>query len=440
MFCRRGGNSIRLSQNDCLLPLCLYDVRVQYSAGFGLSRAFAQKGLIWSFLAMNLWADSYPGQFFVLFSISHVQGVNLMRRHFSRRTGFTLVELLVVIAIIGILIALLLPAVQAAREAARRSQCSNNMKQQGLALQNHHDTYKAFPNGGCGTSWWDSYPVGGSASGENWGHSQWVRILPFLEQSAMYDQLQWGTGTIGTSNSVDSGWGTNSAVWQNARIPALICPSCVIKAHPQWNNFVSSYYGIAGAVPMQYGPQPSGRFQDTAGMAHNNDGDWGITSGRGMIPNYGNGTASVPADQVGPDIIGLQMKDCTDGTSNTLIVGEMSGYVWDAAGTTKEDRRPGRKWGWHMGGLSGWRDWGPHSNNVTLRYGPNANVLGQEGVDDWTSWADASPANPPLTSEHPGGVMTLRVDGSVQFMSDTVDLEVMTLLAVRDDGLTFSEQ
>jgi prepilin-type processing-associated H-X9-DG protein len=93
-----------------------------------------------------------------------------------------------------------------------------------------------------------------------------------------------------------------------------------------------------------------------------------------------------------------------------------------------------------MGGLSGWKDWGPHTNNVTLRYTPNAKVLGQQGVDDWTAWPDASPANPPLTSSHPGGVNVLRVDGSVSFMNDSIDLESMTLQAVANDGLVPTQQ
>ena len=359
--------------------------------------------------------------------LTFYEGSSFMRK----RRAFTLVELLVVIAIIGILIALLLPAVQAAREAARRSQCTNNMKQQGLAFQNHHDSHKAFPSGGAGTSYWGGVP---GAAPERWGHSQWVTLLPYMEQTAMYGQLKWGEPVTG--NTVHSGWDTNAAVWQDARISMLICPSTVMPDNGPWNNFTSCYYGIAGAVPMQYGPDPTGIFQDTAGMAHNNDADWGITSGRGMVPNYGNGTKSVPAGNSGPDYghKGKDMKDCTDGTTNTLIVGEMSHYVFDAAGN-KADRRPGRKWGWHMGGLSGWRDWGPHTNCVTLRYTPNAKVLGQQGVDDWTAWADASPANPPLTSAHPGGVNVLMTDGSVHFMSETIDVGTMTLQAVRDDGL-----
>ena len=175
-------------------------------------------------------------------------------------------------------------------------------------------------------------------------------------------------------------------------------------------------------------------------MAFNDDGAWGITSGRGMIPNYGNGTTGVAADAVGPQIIGINMSRCTDGLSKTLIVGEMSGLVFGATGGDGQDRRPGRNWGWHMGGLSGWRDWGPHTNNVTLRYTPNAKVLGQPGVRDWGAWADASPANPPLTSAHNGVVMTLRGDGSVQTMTDTIDLGIMTLLAVRDDGQPVSDE
>jgi len=96
-----------------------------------------------------------------------------------RRGAFTLVELLVVIAIIGILVALLLPAIQAAREAARRSQCSNNVKQLGLALHNYHDTYSSFP-----FSWMADLSRPPLMNAQVWG----VRILPFMEESALYDQ------------------------------------------------------------------------------------------------------------------------------------------------------------------------------------------------------------------------------------------------------------
>src|SRR5512135_122792 len=103
--------------------------------------------------------------------------------------GFTLIELLVVIAVIGILVALLLPAVQAAREAARRMQCSNNLKQIGLALHNYHDANKKFPFGSRGGSSWAQT---GIKDGTNWR----VSILPYLEQTALYSKLNFG-GSFG---------------------------------------------------------------------------------------------------------------------------------------------------------------------------------------------------------------------------------------------------
>ena len=103
----------------------------------------------------------------------------------DRRRGFTLVELLVVIAIIGILVALLLPAVQAAREAARRMQCTNNLKQLGLAVHNYHDTYKRLPARAGGTQ--------GPTNLDNQGWlSGWIVLLPFYEQTPMYDRITAG--------------------------------------------------------------------------------------------------------------------------------------------------------------------------------------------------------------------------------------------------------
>ena len=112
-----------------------------------------------------------------------------------RKRGFTLVELLVVIAIIGVLVALLLPAVQAAREAARRMQCSNHLKQIGLGLQNYHDTFQSLPYGAraryVNTS-------GTTPQNQNWGPSWYVGMLPFCEQKPLSDLME--AGMISNSN------------------------------------------------------------------------------------------------------------------------------------------------------------------------------------------------------------------------------------------------
>lgn len=129
----------------------------------------------------------------------------------KRSKGFTLVELLVLIAIIGVLVALLLPAVQAAREAARRTQCSNNLKQIGLALHNYHDTFKLLPMGSPG-----------AFAGGGWAGAEWlthhVAILPFCEQQALHD----GFSTIRTNPWQAPAWPVEL---QRASVDTYLCPS-----------------------------------------------------------------------------------------------------------------------------------------------------------------------------------------------------------------------
>ena len=130
----------------------------------------------------------------------------------KRRLAFTLVELLVVIAIIGILVALLLPAIQAAREAARRSECLNNLKQLGVAHQNYHDTFNSFVYRKGGTNGSDS------ATSNRGRRSGFISLLPFLEQQGMWETIVNGTPPEGPS--AWSGWGP----WNDAP-DSLLCPS-----------------------------------------------------------------------------------------------------------------------------------------------------------------------------------------------------------------------
>ncbi len=127
------------------------------------------------------------------------------------RPAFTLVELLVVIAIIGVLVALLLPAIQSAREAARRAQCTNQLKQLGLALHNYHDVHRTFPPSGLHNR--DGH--GASATSSSWGPSWIVMTLPFLEQEALYSQYDFSL-----TRARD---GVNRTV-VGVEIPSLRCP------------------------------------------------------------------------------------------------------------------------------------------------------------------------------------------------------------------------
>ncbi|MFH1921437.1 MAG: DUF1559 domain-containing protein [Planctomycetota bacterium] len=325
------------------------------------------------------------------------------------KLGFTLVELLVVIAIIGILIALLLPAVQAAREAARRSQCSNNLKQVSLGMHNYHDTYRVLP----AAAW------GGGVSG--WGPSWWAATLPYMEQSAGSDKLTFigaHPGWVWNNPSSPAG-AANGAVFHNVNIPYMVCPSSPLVT--MWNagSYVHtrpSYTGITGAT-------------DGNGFVNNPNDQriccdccpsvtpGGFISGGGTLqPNQWFAFAKI-----------------TDGTSNTMVVSECSDFVYDATGTSK-NAQVNSNHGWLMGVPtsatvpSGTGMYTRLYNSTTLRYPPNTTQIGFPGV------GNNDGQNNGIYSAHPGGVQAALGDGSVRFLSETIDMYMLRLLCTRNDG------
>lgn len=324
-----------------------------------------------------------------------------------RRRGFTLIELLVVIAIIGILVALLLPAVQQAREAARRSQCKNNLKQIGLALHSYHDVSNTFPFGSYGT----------------WGHTWLLAILPYVEQGTAFDQL-W-TGTVAASawaTSTGSPGGINKLVLDRFTPEFVWCPSSPTNRLNVNTTFTerastSCYIGIAGATSSPTSAaDPTGGGRCVAGGQ-----GWACSNGV-LVPNRT-----------------IRVRDITDGSSNTLIVGESSAWGKTTAGNQVEIRSSA-EWGCWMGcgAHSGPPDFGgvytwagnPHCRNITtIRY-PIGTILELTGTGgNWRSGL-----NNALHSFHSGGAHALRADGGVNYLSDSTDILVLRNISIRDDG------
>jgi prepilin-type N-terminal cleavage/methylation domain-containing protein len=320
------------------------------------------------------------------------------RRNTAR--GFTLVELLVVIAIIGILIALLLPAVQAARESARTTQCRNNLKQMGLAFVNHHDTYKYLPSGGWGYGWAHDPDRGpGKQQPGGWGYS----ILPFHEETALY---KLGAGAASAAK--------RAAITQVLQTPLGIhhCPS---------RRAVKNYAIDASNAYYVRAPFGASTINEAART------DYAVNGGEGVI-GYALGPVSItsaasyafPSAALVNGIIFVRsefrFKDITDGTSQTYLVGEK--YVNPAH---------------YEDGLSLGDNQGPFQcDRDSVRWAELAsgNSPGLPPVQDTR--------NAELTynfgSAHSTRFFMSMCDGSVQGITYTIDNRVFVARANRKDG------
>ena len=346
--------------------------------------------------------------------------------NWPQRRGFTLIELLVVIAIIAILIALLLPAVQQAREAARRSTCKNNLKQIGIALHNHHDTFGSFPPGSI------------DDDGRQLAWS--VYILPQMDQGPVYETLKTGgawffhkggtplkvpDGCTTATNPTDQtcvslhtdinvlrGNATLLSAFQTT-LPAYVCPSDTLAAADNNGYGKSNYQGCAGSIIAN--PANAANTWNTCAQPKGNVQNGVLVYSNDNLNGYA-----------------YQFRDITDGASNTIFVGEVTASGLDDTGTSNSSRQVSAsvnasrnfpKWtGGDQEGNCGQGFWGSVGLKLT---NVNMFINRRTGLESSAAFG----------SQHTGGAQFLFGDGTVRFISENIDLNAYQALGGRNDGV-----
>jgi prepilin-type N-terminal cleavage/methylation domain-containing protein len=327
--------------------------------------------------------------------MENLMSIVISHRPLARKGGFTLVELLVVIAIIGVLVALLLPAVQAAREASRRSQCSNNLRQIGLALHNYHDVYLYFPI---------NYRPKGTTFASDYSTWSWMQgILPYVEQVNLANGLSPASEMALTGNLVAS----------DTVIKTYLCPADGLTRSGKMDNrsdgnepaatfqtrfkAVTNYKACSGA-------NWNATFPNSINARWNNSND-GLQACDGFMCSNSSGTP--PSNMMFVLKNTLRIAQIADGTTNTFAVGEAV-PAWT-------------RWNWWF------------CNNATVA--TCAMPLNyRRGVERLDTFAANWPRNFGFYSLHPSGGSFTLCDGSVRFVSDNIDQATYRAMATTEGG------
>ena len=334
-----------------------------------------------------------------------------------RRSAFTLIELLVVIAIIAILIGLLLPAVQKVREAAARMKCSNNLKQIGLGLMNYEGVYGKFP---AATT---------RVEIDTWMHGPtwWVYTMPYMELDAAYQKIVFPRQTFWFGGTTHA----NTQIWKNVGFSFMQCPSSPLPQFSTSGNDTGYqrpfYTCILGATP-----HPSAMNANTAQF-------------RGPVSDGGVITLAR----------GQTITSVTDGTSNTIMVGEQSGQMFHnngnalpiAGDSANNDGRVDNNRGFHMGTShvgypsgDNSMDAGKNCTHANCVRCYNTTTINTRGIVTrglvFNDYGELR-CNKPLNSAHTGGINAVFADGHVQFVRESIPLATLKAMVNRNDGTVF---
>jgi len=326
------------------------------------------------------------------------------------KKGFTLIELLVVIAIIAILIALLLPAVQAAREAARRTECKNHMKQLGLALHNYHDTNLVFPPG------WLTMNQAGTVNGASWG----MMLLPYCEFSTIYDLVNFNlpmTNTAAPQVAPNRNFDQIITVLKLFQCPSSGDPATVSSDRGKCTTGIAGPGGTVGDNTARTTNAATANYLACSGTAMN-DGD--------------NSLATTPLDNGGClfEESRVKIADIVDGTNNTILIAEHHSRTCETGGGNTNYADQDSCYGYWSNADSGTT---VASNATCAADVACSSLYGVNGNGQTNPFGQRVGSPGDISSNHEAGAQITLGDGSVRFISNSIDINVLNNLAQRAD-------